>query len=383
MNDKFKYWTTKDICINSKDAVREVADFLQRNFCPKGVEPMWSLKSFLWKFDNEVVSGGGYLSCAMCDGKIVGVASLTKKRALINGKECIVGELGDTYTLPSIMRKSRPLSLSETDSNPNSYINKSIFGRLINDIVNKALDDNISIIYGTPNNNSYPGYTKKLGFVDTANYNNISYIRPTARMLANRYKILKPFDIILKYIEMVLIMSQSSIYNNILFVKSEFSPCNINESEINKLWDDIKPQSGFSLIRDYSYWMHRYVKHPDMEYKFFEVRIRKQLAAIVVTRYFKVSNNKNAVAIVEWMMEDSKYFKLMLSNIVNYYKRSQIDYFYLWAEELGEYAKAAKNVLFVFKKKAPIIIANTETAASDLIINSQSLSFFLGSSDAV
>ena len=52
---------------------------------------------------------------------------------------------------------------------------------------------NLPIIYGTPNNNSYPGYTNRLGFVDYKQYGNTAYYRPTAQLLLAKYPILSPF----------------------------------------------------------------------------------------------------------------------------------------------------------------------------------------------
>ena len=56
-----------------------------------------------------------------------------------------------------------------------SFVNRSIFGSLVNQLLEIAKKKSISLIYGVPNNKSYQGYTKNLNFnkinvLDTYSY---------------------------------------------------------------------------------------------------------------------------------------------------------------------------------------------------------------------
>ena len=124
-----------------------------------------------------------YVSYATSDDKIVGTATLTKKRAIYNSQELVVGEVGDTYTLSDIIRNGKPTSLSNLNSNPNSYVNRSVFGRLISETTHRASIDGVSIISGTPNKNSFAGYTKRLKFLNYKQYKNTINYRPSTQLL--------------------------------------------------------------------------------------------------------------------------------------------------------------------------------------------------------
>jgi len=379
---KYKYWTSKNLNIEKDSEIYDAADFLQSNFCPKGADRMWSLEYFKWKIGSENPAGRGVLSCAFHNNKIVGVASLTKKRVLIDGEELVAAEVGDTYTLPSIMRRGKPVKLSSYDQNSSSYVNKSIFGRLINDLTNQAINEGIFIIYGTPNKNSYPGYTKKLGYFEIGAYQNSRYIRPTSNYLVQTYKTIRPIGGMIKFFESAMLISQQFLYKNLFFNGFDFCEGIPSEEEINDLWQSIRPKSGFSLVRDYLYWSHRYLNHPIASYRFFTIYKNGVLIAMATTRIFTTRKNNKSIAIVEWMTQENKIITYMLLNILKYFKKENANYYYYWSDKNCENAPFPKSNLFFIKDKVPIIFSGTREAK---LLDKKGLlmSFYLGSSDAI
>ena len=68
--------------------------------------------------------------------------------------------------------------------------------------------------------------------------------------------------------------------------------------------------------------------------------------------------------------------------ILDFYKNSGVDFYYLWAQESSKEAIAALKNLFILKRNAPIIIANTKDAQF-MRSSSKDINFYLGSSDAI
>ena len=378
----YKYWSTVNLDVENDSDATTVAYFLQNEFCPDGADIMWSAQYLRWKLGVQSPGGAGILSCAMHNDEIVGVASLTKKRVLFNGIELIAAEVGDTYTLASMMRRGRPERLSQLSQDPSHYVNKSIFGRLISDLTTQATEDGVSFIYGTPNKNSYPGYTKKLGYLAIEKYQNTRYLRPTSNLLVRTYKVCKPLEPIIKIFESFFVIIQNYIYERILYRGFEFSKGVPSEDEFNKIWTAVKPIRGFTLVRDYKYWKHRYLEHPIASYEFFTIYKDGILMALAVTRKFASRKDNNSIAIVEWMMMDDKYFPYILSCILKFYQKENVSYYYYWSDSNCEKAPSPMQNLFFIKNNVPLIFAGTSEAKL-LLSKNTPLAFYLGSSDAI
>jgi len=374
-----KYW--RSVSDDSLKRIGDVTTFLHEEFTQAGADQLWSEEYFRWKLGDSNPAGNGYLSYALFDNKIVGTASLTKKRAIYNGEECLVGEVGDTYTSSSIIRRGQSEKLSNLEPDPKHYVNKSIFGRLISETTNRAIQDGVSIIYGTPNKNSFPGYTKRLNFLEFKNYDNTTYYRPSGRLLMNEYPLLRIVEFIIRPLEQVLISMQNLLYKKILGIGIDFSIETPKKKEIDELWYRVKPDIGFSLIRDFQYWNHRFVDHPLAEYQFFSFYRNGVLIAIVVARIFSSREDKKALSLVEWMADKSVSLSYLFSEVINYFKKSDIDHYYLWVPNKGHKAIAAKNNIFLLKRSAPIIFFDNKAARE--ICSSNRFDFYLGSSDAI
>ena len=376
------YWSVVD-----DDELRmtdKAAEFLQGEFCPPGADPMWSSEFFRWKLGATNPAGKGYLSLAMLDDRVIGTILIVKKRLLINGNECIGGEVQDAYSAAAIRRNGRCINLSKKDSNPNSYINKSIFGRLTADVRDRAEADGILILYATPakqNSNSYPGFVKKLGFFDCKGFQVESFSRPTLKLVTQKYPVLSFLSAPLRNIETFSISLQKNIYMRGL-CKSFTSDISVpSADELDELWIRLRPVKGFSLIRDASYWRHRYLEHPIAQYTFFNIRERGHLVGIIVARLFLAGGGKRVVSIAEWMVDGQIPFGYVLSEILNYYKDSGVDIFNLWAERPIQ-KKAVARSLFLSSGGVHVILADTPVARS-LQTTAAINSFYLGSSDNV
>lgn len=354
--------------------------FLQREFCPADANPVWSVEYFRWKLGTGNPAGAGCVSLAMLDDEVVGIVSLARKRLLLNGRPIAGGEVGDSYTSARMRRGARPATLSALDPDPASFVNRSIFGRLASDVRARAEAEGIRVIYGTPNANAYPGWTKRLGYFDFQEYDNQSFSRPTWRMFIKRYPGLALAKHVIRAGENALISihaAMSRVANRSLV----FGLQPPGQEEIEALWMRTKPSAGFSLVRDGAYWRHRYLEHPLAKYALFGVRRQGAVVAIAAIRLASIAGGKPVLSIVEWMAEEEVPFGFLLTQILDACKSWDIDSFNFWANAIGEEAKAARQSLFVKRGRVPIIFANT-VDGREIGVTGDAFYFYLGSSDA-
>jgi hypothetical protein len=361
----------------------KTVDFLQSEFCPAGVDAVWSEDYLKWKLSNINPAGSGHLSVALFDDRVIGTASLTRKRILINGTEYMGGEVGDSYSSSSFRRRTHCSTLSAHDSNPDSYLNKSIFGRLASDVRARAEENGVSIIYGTPNKNAYPSWTKRLGYFDLKSYDNRSYVRPTLRFVTGKLPLLKPLCGVMYATEALLLNVGKLVYANNSIKNFSFEERTPSEEEIDCLWDEVKPSIGFSLVRDAAYWGHRYLKHPLASYSIFSICEKETIAGLVVTRKVTTGKGKVIIYVVEWMMDDANVpLEYVLFHLIQIYRKGELDAMTFYASGSLFEGKSSLKHGFFKRNRVPIIFANTE-GAQVLKTLDNDFQFFVGSSDAV
>lgn len=357
--------------------------FLQSEFCPPGVDPMWSEDYLKWKLSNINPAGRGYLSVALYDNQVIGTVSLTRKRILINGTEYIGGEVGDTYSSSRSRRRIYCSSISKFEPNPESYINKTIFGRLASDVRARAEENGVTIIYGTPNSNAYPGWTKRLGYFDLIAYDNRSYVRPTVSFITENIPSLKSLQVVLCATEALWLNIAKLLCVNKNVTRFNFQERTPSEEEIDSLWYKVKPAIGFSLVRDSAYWVHRYIKHPLATYEFLSIYENSQVVGLIVTRKLKTNAGKVIVYIMEWMMNiEIIPLEYVLYQLIDIYKNRHIDALSFYASDSLTKGKYAFKNGVVKRNRVPIIFANT-AGAQILKTMNNNFQFYIGSTDAV
>lgn len=319
MNNKL--WDVASIA-SSRD-MELVAQFLEKNFKISKGEPTWTKESLQWKITNMNPAGTGVMVCAKYEEKIIGTASLVKKRAMLDGQECIVAEIGDTYTDSNFRRSGR--ARVEVSDSRGDYLNKSIFGRLVSEVLRQAELSNVQIVYGTPNKNSYPGYISKLGFTN-ANFEKSNELYFCYRITLQG--MLKYFGIELKISSKSKNRSAYIKKNNICYsIKRKAA----TETEINLMYERSANKKGFEFILDYSYWDHRYLRHPFAKYNVISVYQDEIFKGIFAYRIFTNENNKNICYIMDYLFEKKQINISDIIKIIKLQEDEKID-FYAYSE---------------------------------------------------
>ena len=141
-----KNWNLRECNI---DDLKKVTDFLNKNFSIEDKDFFWKQENIKLKIFNSPKGVGSFIYGITEDDKIIGTASLTIKRLVYNNKEIKIAEIGDTFTVQSktyIDKNGYEKFKCLNNKNLNNihdekkllFINKSIFGRLVEELKIKA-----------------------------------------------------------------------------------------------------------------------------------------------------------------------------------------------------------------------------------------------------
>ena len=361
--------------------VNDAAKFLMEEFCPPDADPMWSGEYFRWKLGPDNPAGSGFLSLALLGGRVVGTVSLTRKRLWLDGREYAGGEVGDSYSSSSVRLRAVPACLSPRDPNPQSYVNRSIFGRLASDTERRATTAGVALIYGTPNRNAYPGWTRRLGYQDRAEFRIRTYVHPTANWVSSIHRSLRCCKFGFLTIES-LILGGMRQYHRLGGQMLTVERGTLLLDELDGLWYRTRPTVGFSLVRDAAYWRHRYQEHPLANYEYFVVRKHGRFCGIIVTRCFLGAGNRHVLSLLEWMIEDVVPFARVVVEILHAFRLKNIDLVSTYACEQSTESIALRRNLFLQRSRSPVIFADTPLAGS-FNCSAEQIEFYIGSTDAI
>lgn len=374
-------WETKpdDDLLYANEAIR----FLKDEFQSPGADDIWFDKYFEWKLGLQNPAGKGYLTIGVAKDKIIATVSLTKKRIFFNGKEYIGAEFGDAYCSNTFFSNLALYAPKEMDQYPAShYFNKSIFGRSAHETTIRALNNGVAILYGTPNQNAFPSWIKRLNHFNFEDHAIHAMIRPSSRFFISRYKHVRPWSFFVKYADTTLsyiVKQYSKIKAKEKIVMEKNIPA---DSELNELWQSTKPSAGFSLVRDAAYWNYRYFNHPESRYTTYTMRISGRLAGVITTCLQKVSHNKYRCCLVEWMIDGSCSLQQAIAEIIFRLRNEPIDHFVTYYNLANKNAKDLRANFFRQSSKISVTFYENELI-NPVSLNTGPFEFYMGNTDAI
>jgi len=372
----------------------KVADFL-RSFLPEGADPVWSPEYFKWKL-HQNPAGRGFLTCAVSGGEIVGTASITPKRIWYNGRVVVGGETGDTYSHPGFRKKKKDSNHINEPRSPISraeYFKKSIFGRLVHDNTLRAFRSGMQIIYGTPNENSRPGYEKRLNYKSFPMKEKTFYRLSPQGIRASQSTFFcgsKPLGrFICSKLENLESFLESVTFRYWKKKQEKFGYCVVKSEkpgkDFDQLWEACRHGKKFSLVQDRLYFQHRFVDNPLAAYQLYECRKDGMLCGVLVTRIRSLSQEKKCCYIADWLFDESNksVFPIMLAHAVHDNHLNDIHAFIAWVGETMPYGtEFCKLGFFPTTTKVPIIFFLSEEG-NRIIQTLSRLDFTIASSDNI
>ena len=384
-----------------EDVLQKVVDFLN-GFLPNGSETLWSVEYFRWKLMRNP-AGQGFLSCAIANGAVIGTASITLKRIFYKNRVLIAGGVGDLYVNPefrwrcykNLVKKQQNTVLS-FDFTPTEqqidYLNRSILGSLLYDTLDRALKRGIRIIYGFPNKYSRSGMEKRLNFkahpmqeahLHRPCFSILGSYRNTT-FLYNTFPI-KQIATMIAEVEWLFESINFKYWND----KRKKIGYAIEETDdaaddFNQLWECLKFRTEFSLIRDQSYFRHRFFENPIAKYKVYKAALRGSICGAIVTRLRLIPGRGKYCCVADWFFDETKeyLFPIMLAHVIHEQYSQKVGMFTAWSGQGRNDRSYLHKFGFISTSKWPILFYNNESGGE--IINScLSLDLTLASSENI
>ena len=308
----------------------------------------------------KIHGNGAFLVAIDNNSNVLGTISLTFKEALIDKNKNLIAEIGDSYVPISNQRKFKNIDYLYGE---NKFINNSIFGRLVHEIVEYSKQRKIKFIYGTANNQSYRGYTKNLNFSDFEDLNLYSYILPDKKILEAKTN--NFFAIIFyKFFDLYLKIISKFFYNNI-FVQEEKNP---QKEIIESLWLEHQKKYDFTLKKNFDYFKKKYFNKVDRKFNYYFVYKKKKIIAFFV---LDLNLDKNKVFLIDNLFTkliNPKIEMILISKFYLEIKKSII----FWSKEFGLF----KKILNIHKtKKINVILRKNENIELKFLKKDFSLSY--------
>jgi len=373
--------------LEESDLQRMMA-FLRRFMAPEA-DPAWSIESFRWKLGESNPAGRGFLTCAMVNDEVIGVTSVTSKRLWFRRQVIRGAEIGDTFTHPAFLRKGnrRERILSphiSPEEQRAAYVRHSVFGRLVSETRMRALKAGVRLVYGTPNMSSLRGYEKRLQFLSHPTHRNHTFVRPTVRGLSKRYAIGQMLAWPLRggewfFDRLTACRLACDVRGRYTVERFEHA-----SSEFDELWDRVREQREFALVRDRAYVHHRFFASPIAAYRVYGARVDGQLCGMMVSRIVTRPGGKRYCYIADWVIDERQphLFAWLVTHTLLDHDRTDIDAYHLWCGPQRQRHTVLRWLGFVPTSSSPVIFFQNDDGNA-VMQECPVLDFTLASSDNV
>ena len=308
-------WTVKVLDDLRPEDLQLVADFFIEHF-PGVFYPKCSPDIWRWKLGASNPAGPGFLTVAYLDGKVIGTTSGTRQKIRLGGQTVSGMEIGDTFTHPDYRKSGFCRENYPGTLNKNDYLNKSVFGRLVTETLDRASEAGIQYVFGTPNLNSRPPYLSKLGFIEIGFDKVKSWNLIGSKYVTSaRYKIPMRLSIDLMKcavkVNTYLMQRKNSIRETAFGEMADAFETHVRVRE------SISKKSGSLYFeQNLSFYQHRYDRHPSHQYRYFELVGKGKVIGWLVCTQIKRSSGRETLVISDWIAFDET-FKGHLPNFIS------------------------------------------------------------------
>lgn len=319
----------------SQNRLFELDNFFKVQF--KGETRYGTMGSFFWKiFFNPV--DDGIINVIEENQNIVATTSITPKKMLLNQVEFLVGEIGDTYT-------------------DRKFQGRGFFSMLVNESRSMAMNSGMKLIYGTPNDQSLPGYIKNNGF-KIVNEIQIESLRFELKVYHLFHKKIGKFlaSILNSFFYLFIIM-----YNFFLnFLNLSRKNYYLNESSIldknwNVFWNEVSEEWDFIFSRDYESLYWRFFLNPET-YSFITVKEKDKIVGYTVYKILPDKiGNRAVIADFLFLKNHSNAFNYCIKEIKKRSMDLDLNSITIWCDSKSIYRKNLIKNGFIAFRKIPLI----------------------------
>ena len=353
-------WEVRSLDDLELNGLQLVSDFFNEQF-PGVFYPKCTPEIFKWKLGSSNPAGLGFLTVAMCNGLVIGVASGTRKILRENNETFSAIEIGDTFTHPDFRKNGKCITSMSQNASNDKYFTVSVFGRLVSETISRAQLSGTCFIYGTPNENSKPPYLKRLNFteIDQGNiYSNV-IITPRFVPLQKIRWVLSFSDLLIRLFIRALsymVLGRNSIH--------EISDTEFLANFREEYYCSEYLQNRIYLVRSPQILQHRYTMHPNHHYRFFQVSVKGVTKGVLITTEVLRSSGVSSFVVSDWLFSDRKIEKriaLLISKLRSHNQESETISFW----DFGVPSKITKFYLgIILHKKVSVISKDSRTTSA-------------------
>jgi hypothetical protein len=286
------------------------------------------ISAWRWLFMNAP-AGKGYTWLADHDGFLAGQYSIVPVDMMIQGKRVRAAQSVDTMT-------------------HSNYRKQGIFLALARNVYEKAKNDNVSLIYGFPNQFSFHGLTDHLGFTTLPNVK--KFLRPVKIDDAITAKLKIPvISSVLGYI--------SRLFFDMFFPIHSKSDADVEiksvsrfPDETDKLFESLSGKFPNMVIRDKRYLNWRYPDRPNKEYGLILAYRGKVLSGYCVTGTAERRGLKiGCIMDIFADPSDSKTISLLIGNALKAMFKKNVIALTCLITDRSPFVKYLKKAGFIFQ----------------------------------
>jgi len=304
MTDPDQRWEIRVISDLTVGLVGRTAEFFDEHF-PGVFGGPCDPEVFRWKLGDANPAGPGILALATTDdGTIAGVMTATMKRMIADGRTLRGAETGDTFTHPDF-RRSGGAATAAAGTDPDHYLNRSVFGRLVHEVSGFLDQRGVEVVYSTPNDQSRPGYCRRGGYEVARGAASRSWHCPRGPIFRSRLPLStggpasRAFDLVRR-----LANGPSSPRPALTTVPLrvdtpvETYRCIDQALEIGRSRRSERPT--LAVLQDGAWIRHRYGLHPSQSYVLHLIGEPDRPSDFMVTRTITRSHGASTRCIAEW-----------------------------------------------------------------------------------
>jgi len=318
---------------------------------------------FYWKLVKNS-SFPGIINGIFINSKLTSTASITPKTLLLHNKELFTAEIGDTYVAKR-------------------FSGRGFFLKLVNSSKTYCIKNNINFIYGTPNNQSFPGYVKYCGFEKSEIIRpySFSYLLDIKNHLksklgsffANLFNILYRLFLRIHHLVLLLFNNFSSDYyvEEISFFSSDFD---VFFNKLSKDWDFV-----FSRSSRHMNW--RFIENPE-NYKIFLVKKKEEIVGYFVYRII-LSQAIAKLVVADFLVSNNHMSALdfIFHRLRNVAFKNNLTVINIWCDINSLFVPSLHKNGLIFKKKIPFI--NFKNHFTDSLNSIKKIHFTISDTDNV
>lgn len=241
-------------------------------------------KKWNWQYrDNPM--GSSYIDLAVDkieEKKLAGHYAVISYQMLLQGKKTTTAQSLDTFT-------------------SGDYRRQGIFVDIAEKCYERAKVNGVTAIFGFPNANSYPGFVKKLSFIDPFGFG-IYKLPIKLGYYTSRF----PGGALFSNIKINKISTPKT---------SKLEQIQAIPREYDQLWEAFKETHSFLICRDAEYLKWRYINCPDRKYELYALKRNDKLTALAVVG---IDQENKFAHLVDFIYETEDDLEDVLKHVTNH-----------------------------------------------------------------